>query len=212
MNIDNNDNNNNNNNNAGFGVRFFAAVLETLLYVLIFLIPLYLVIRSFRGYETIDPVHGLVNIFTFLVVFTNLGLLLYFIYNLYFTSNYGGNIGKLLFGLKVVDQNSERYVDYKTAFYRNWVGYMFSSTLLWLGFLRVITNPGKLAWHDELFNTKVVRTTGTYAGILSLVLVLGLVSFTAKITFDEIKGSRFVQEMIRELDDDPLIDPDNIEV
>ena len=92
--------------------------------------------------------------------------ILMIIYTLFFVGKFGGTLGKLLFGMKIVDRDSGEAIGIKRAFLRTYLGYTFSSQFFGLGYWRIVKHPEKLAWHDELFNTKVVITRGPLLGII----------------------------------------------
>lgn len=163
--------------NSGFLARIFAALLDrvvgALITLAIVLIPLQVLgIKSlFMG--DLKVVALIICLLVFLRV-------LEIIYTLFFVGHFGGTIGKLLFGLRIVDRDSNDAIGVKRAFYRNYLGYLFSSQFFGLGFLRIIKHPEKLSWHDELFNTKVVSLHSKVLGILSFIilpLVMGFMVF-----------------------------------
>ena len=106
------------------------------------------------------------------LLFIFIGGVIQIFYHVYFVTNYGGAIGKLLFGLKIVDANTNELIDKKRALYRYIAGYPFSGVFFGLGFFRIIKHENNLAWHDELFNTKVVGSNKDAMGYLSLFMLL----------------------------------------
>lgn len=71
------------------------------------------------------------------------------------SSRLQGSIGKIVCKLKVVNAAGER-VEFGTALGRNF-GKILSSLLCGIGFLSVLWNDNRQAWHDQLAKTFVVR-------------------------------------------------------
>ena len=164
------------NNNAGFTVRLFATLTDSIIEVLLFVLGLYLFVSllSVENFVT-STLNLVIYILTFLLFF---GILRLF-YSIYFITHFGGSLGKLIFNLKIVDNKTEELLSNKRAFYRVFIGYAFSAQFLGWGFLRVIKNPNKFAWHDELFNTKVVSKGSVFSGVMIFVGVMILTGFLA---------------------------------
>ncbi|WP_213086221.1 RDD family protein [Roseateles sp. DAIF2] len=70
----------------------------------------------------------------------------------------GATPGKLLTGIRVVDARSGARPSPAQAALR-WVGYLLSALPLGLGFAWAGFDPDRLAWHDKLAGTRVVRRT-----------------------------------------------------
>ncbi len=176
-------------NNAGFLRRFIAYYIDLLIYLVLFTVPFYLMLKEavnkvntfvpkpYVGQDTTDILElvanfaPFINIFVFACVFFLLGAIAWLFYQVYFVSHFGGTIGKLVCGLRIKDSRTDANLDSKTAFYRSYPGYMFSSAFFGLGYLRIIKNDQNLAWHDELFNTKVVKEGSILPGVISFVLL-----------------------------------------
>lgn len=100
---------------------------------------------------------------------------------------FGGSIGKLITGLRVVNSHHQ-FLSFKHAFFRQTVGYQFSAILLGLGFLGISKDLQRQGWHDKAIGSYVVIVhPHWYLGIVfSLVafvlsgcmLYQGIVSFT----------------------------------
>ncbi len=67
----------------------------------------------------------------------------------------GQTIGKMIFNLRVVS-DAGKPLSYGQALKR-WLGSLASGLSLGLGYLRVALNRDKLAWHDIIAHTLVVR-------------------------------------------------------
>jgi uncharacterized RDD family membrane protein YckC len=84
-------------------------------------------------------------------------VLVYYYYG-YFYSKSGASPGKSLLGLKVVDAISGKYLDYWTSFKREVFGKLLSTIILCIGYMMAGFRKDKMALHDLLFNTRVVKT------------------------------------------------------
>lgn len=173
--------------NAGFFVRAAAVTLDSLLALLLLGAPL--LIFTYK-LESFNLESRIVAAFTYIIVFGLLSGFISSIYYAYFTSKFGGTLGKLAFGLRVVDKDENSKIDMKRAFWRNIIGYPFSSSFFLLGFFRVFKNPERLAWHDEIFNTKVVAEGKKLTGIFIFILTILLLGFVFYVNIHNV-GSFF---------------------
>jgi uncharacterized RDD family membrane protein YckC len=168
--------------NAGFAIRTLALLLDTSISAtVLILLPsyVYFLLTKDLGIESV------VNSGLLL-----LGLLfslsaLYVFYQTYFISKFGGTPGKLLCGLQVRDYETGNRISMKTAFLRQTAGYAFSSQFFGLGFYMITRSKENRAWHDELFNTVVLREGVWWYGLISYLLILLLKGY---IVFEAIKG------------------------
>lgn len=164
--------------NAGFTIRLFALILDFMLTMGLLSLPVLLVLRSFATSPDTFLMPTLIGITTYMFVTLMLFGILTFIYVILTTSRLGGSFGKLLYGLRIVAAETEQYLDTKTTMYRFLPGYAFSSAFFGLGFIRVIKNEKNLAWHDELFGTKVILFGNWLPGaMLTVALVVYWVYF-----------------------------------
>ena len=151
---------------AGFWVRFLALYLEGHLTLLVFSFWVYSISQS----QTLTQLwQGLVAIFVFFVLpYAVISIFL----RAYLTYRFGGGIGKLLTGLRVIDSD-KKFLSFKRSLFRYTVGYTFSSVLLLLGFLSVIKDPQKRGFHDKIVGSYVVitQTLWPFALILWLIVV-----------------------------------------
>ena len=163
-----------NQRNGKFIERLLANILDFQIIMSVILIPS-LLPRFLTG----QSLFGLNLFFYYFSVFM-LSAPLGTLYSTIFISKFGGTLGKLLFGLRVENRDSNELIDKKRAFYRSTLGYIFSGQIFGLGFWRIIKNEENLAWHDELFFTKVLKykkgTLGCIAMLVMLVL-LGVLLF-----------------------------------
>jgi len=78
-------------------------------------------------------------------------------YFIYFTGSSGQTLGKKIVKIKVVKKSSTAPPSYTSAFLREVVGKMISAVVLGLGYLWVIGDKEKQAWHDKIAGTVVIR-------------------------------------------------------
>lgn len=134
---------------AGFWVRFLAEYLEAFLGLLVFS---YVVFSLSQSTTLAQVLQGLVSFLVFVAL--PWGIIRIFLTS-FLTSKYGGGVGKLITGLKV--ENSEhKYLSFKRSLFRYTIGYLFSGVLFGLGFLAVIKDPQKRAFHDKMVGSYVV--------------------------------------------------------
>ncbi len=135
---------------AGFLIRLQAHLIDWQLYLLMIIGPISLFVGKLPKLEQILPATG---IFLYLVIF-----ILPLISNLYhitFTSKFGGGIGKLVSGIKVVYEDGKLLTFWQSAF-RLFVGYFVSGLLFGLGFFWIIKDQEKQGWHDKISGTRVL--------------------------------------------------------
>jgi uncharacterized RDD family membrane protein YckC len=81
---------------------------------------------------------------------------IFFFYHATFeSSRLQGSIGKIVCKLKVVNAAGER-IPFGTALGRNF-GKILSSLVCGMGFLIVLWNDNRQAWHDQLAKTFIIR-------------------------------------------------------
>lgn len=64
--------------------------------------------------------------------------------------------GKRLIGIRVIKESGEP-AGFGTMFFREWIGKFISSLFFGLGFLWILIDKDRQAWHDKLFSTYVVQ-------------------------------------------------------
>jgi len=136
---------------AGFGDRLFGDICDGVIAVLLALPVYFIVDRLVLGHERgfLDEEHPLGAADVFLWVF--------FLWNLtYLVGKTGQSWGRKLAGLKVVDGDGD-VIGFWRSLGRNVFAAFVSAPLLYLGFLWVIWDGRKQAWHDKVFRTYVIR-------------------------------------------------------
>lgn len=155
------------NHPAGFWVRLLADLIDLFLLSLAFSAMVFVLADS----QTLAQL--VYNLLFFLVVLLlPLGILSIF-YRPYFTHRFGGNIGKLITGLRVTDLEG-RLLTFKRSLFRYFIGYAFSGVLFGLGFFSIIRDPDKRGFHDKATPSKVVITGNLWP--LGLVILITLMT------------------------------------
>jgi len=149
---------------AGFLLRLLAASTQTSVLYLLHTLFWFLVISKSQNLAEFMYYLSLYFIFCCLPWYPTITLLMS-----YLTSKFGGNLGKLLTGLKVVSKNGS-YLPFKKALFRATIGYTFSTLLFGLGYLNIITDFQKRAWHDKTIGSYVVKKNNIW--ILSIIILL----------------------------------------
>lgn len=165
-----------NKKNAGFIIRFLANKTDSLFLTALLSLPVFMTFLRIPSLDNLLNSSGL-NLAVYFFCALMLSSILYTIYTVYLTTSMGGGLGKLLFGLNIVDRDTNSFIDTKTAVYRLFAGYSFSGAFLGIGFLRIFKNPENLAWHDELFNTKVVIKGSWLPGALAFIFLSGYFTY-----------------------------------
>jgi uncharacterized RDD family membrane protein YckC len=132
---------------AGFWIRVAAALIDTILLILVFLIPIYLIYGS--GYWTSqNAAEGSWDVLIQYIV--------PLVLTVWFWTKYLGTPGKMALRLRVVDANTGKAISSRKAVGR-YLGYYVSAIPLLLGFIWVGIDKKKQGFHDKLAGTVVVR-------------------------------------------------------
>lgn len=118
-----------------------------------------------------------------------------------FTHWFGGTIGKLVFGMEVVDEQGKR-LSFWRVIWREWFGKMVSGMALWLGFIWIFIDKDRRGWHDMMAGSKVVvkRKSFLLLGLLVMVILLTANAAAIKAVWDKAKSnSRLYQEIFRDI-------------
>lgn len=116
---------------ATFLMRLFAYIIDNLIFI-----PVYF---------ALDKVS---NINLFVIALSTA-------YYVWMTGTYGATIGKMVAKIKVVKENGEK-LSYSDALVREIASYL-SAVILFIGFLNVLWDSKKQAWHDKLAHTIVIQ-------------------------------------------------------
>lgn len=142
---------------GGFWVRFVATCVDGMV-LSVLQAPFSLVIQFLQGFSMAasnDVTHPLF-ISSQLAGWIISAVAIYFYYGMFY--RYGGATpGKMLFNLRVVDARWGSNISMARTFRREFLGKMLSAILLLGGYFLAGLHPQKLALHDLLSSTRVVR-------------------------------------------------------
>ncbi len=137
---------------AGFDVRLIADIVDGLLGFLI----------SLAGFLAFDKwafhldMMALVEPDRHVGAF-DLAALIWFVFNMtYLVGRTGQSWGRGYMRIKVTDYSGQP-IGFWRALFRNLFALLISALPLYLGFLWIIWDPSKQAWHDKVFKTIVIR-------------------------------------------------------
>lgn len=133
---------------AGFWMRFWAYLLD-------------LIVVGSLNRLLIKPVFRLLDIpvaeFHLFAPITIVTAIVFYLYFVLMTKYFGQTLGKMVFGLKVVNLDGNNSpLTWGTVLFREWIGRFISSTVL-IGYLIVAFLPKKQGLHDLFTDTTVVH-------------------------------------------------------
>jgi uncharacterized RDD family membrane protein YckC len=131
---------------AGFWMRFWAYLLDLLV---VGSIERILIKPLFRALEI--PLAEF-NMFAPISIASAVTFYLYFVL---MTRYFNQTLGKMVFGLKVVNLNSGK-LTWGTILFREWIGRFISATII-IGYLIVAFLPKKQGLHDIFTDTSVIH-------------------------------------------------------
>ncbi len=106
---------------------------------------------------------------------TLVGLLIAFLYYILYWVNYdGATPGKKLMAIRIIKDDDSK-LTYPVAFIR-YLGIFLSSFFFGLGYLWVIWDKKKQAWHDKLAGTVVIKTKNKPKTVLAILLSILFIS------------------------------------
>lgn len=122
-----------------------------------------------------DATDALNRLFLYLVLLILVYPLIYSLFVSYLISSFGGTLGKLLTGTKIILSDGKN-LSFWRAFFRNRIAYIVSGLLFWLGFVWILVDKERRAWHDQIVDTYVVVRDSRFAilGIVSIVVLVFL--------------------------------------
>ena len=163
----------------------YHRVISYLIDVLIYNTPFLILVYWFSGtYSTQLFFNRLITFFALLLIF---GLCLPFIKS-YMVSSFGGTFGKILTGTEILSIEDNK-ISFWRAFLRNYLGYMVSGILVWLGFIWIFIDKDRRAWHDMIAGTyvKIVNKSMVLVGLIIMVVVFSLNVFLIKNSISNFK-------------------------
>lgn len=132
---------------AGFWIRFAAALIDTLVFIVVFSLPLTLIYGAdyWTSNQTVAGSWDFLLTYVAPVVIT-----------VWFWVKYLGTPGKMALRLRVVDAHTGHAISTPKAIGR-YLGYYVSAIPLCLGFIWIGIDKKKQGFHDKLAGTVVVR-------------------------------------------------------
>lgn len=180
---------------ASIKLRILAAFCDILIYLLFYELLLYLVTSA----VTIPAIlNGLLVLGITATIIYPLAIPLL---NIILISSYGGTPGKLITGLEIVDERGKK-ISLVKAFFRNYVGYVISTSAFFLGFIWIAVDKQRQGWHDMIAGTKVVvrdKSTQLYAAVAIAMLLAVNIVMILNITRNLQKNSGLYSEMINNI-------------
>ncbi len=141
------------------------------------LILLFLPTKSFFPVDIINQSASFTSSFIPLLMIYALTIVLYYSYYATTTALFGGTVGKLLLGLKVVDISTGQKIGWIKSLIRHGPGYFVSSLVFYIGFIWIAFDAKKQGWHDKIAGTVVVDTKKRWGGWAIAGLIIGLMIF-----------------------------------
>ncbi len=138
---------------AGFFIRLVAYVIDSIILTvcaLFLLLNLFILIKFFSNYN--GNISEVVN--SVLIPFYFFSYLLKCFYFTFFHSYNGQTVGKLMCGIRVVDQKGKNLSTFKS--FIRFLGYYLSLYCLGFGFFWVLIDKKNQGWHDKLAGSIVV--------------------------------------------------------
>ncbi len=187
-------------------MRLIAAIIDSTLWFLFFLILINWISRA-------NDLQPLLDSLLSTIIILLISYVLWQIVQALLTSKLGGSIGKLITGIKVVNQ-SGKTLTFKRALFREQIGKATSSLFFGLGYFWIIIDDKNQGWHDMVTGSKVVKE-GKYGiglgilGLASLFIINFLVISSTISNFQRNKhiylnliqdAAREIQRTINEVD------------
>ncbi|WP_307311815.1 RDD family protein [Neobacillus driksii] len=131
---------------AGFWMRFWAYLLDLI------------VIGSIERL-IINPLFRILEIplveFNMFAPISIASAIIFYLYFVLMTKYFHQTLGKMVFGLRVVDLKSEK-LSWGTILFREWIGRFISATIV-VGYIVVAFLPRKQGLHDLFTDTSVIH-------------------------------------------------------
>jgi len=126
--------------------RSYAFFVDDLIVTFLLFVAFY---NNFSSAKSVEEVIVLTNNLFVYIVFLKV------VYHTFFVWQYGATMGKMLFGMRVVDEKSFQKLDFSKSLIRAVVR-IFSEALFYLGFLWGVINPTRQTWHDKACGSIVI--------------------------------------------------------
>ena len=175
-------------------MRLQAHIIDALLLLFLVASSLRLIVVITSIEKLLPPLGLLLYVLAFLLPVAIL------LYRVVMTAKFGGGVGKLVSGVKVVTPDGQ-LLKYPQALFRFIVGYFVSGIFYGFGFLWIMKDKECRGWHDQVSGTLVVRNdekrwiVGTAVMFFLLVLTSGIIYSSIQ----SIKENGELQSQIRDL-------------
>ena len=126
--------------------RSYAFLVDDLIVSFLLFIAFY---NSFSNAKSMEEILVITNNLFVYIVFLKV------VYHTFFVWQYGATMGKMLFGMRVVDEKTFQKLNFANSLIRALVR-IISEALFYLGFLWGVLNPTKQTWHDKACGSIVV--------------------------------------------------------
>jgi len=134
---------------AGFWIRFVASLIDTLFLVVIMSTALFAIYGEAYFSAERTGSFGIWDVF-FSYIMPIIIVIVFWIYR-------SGTPGKLILGIKIVDQKTGGKLTVGQSVLR-YIGYYISMLPLMLGFLWVAFDKKKQGWHDKISGTVCIKS------------------------------------------------------
>lgn len=180
---------------AGFLIRLQAQIIDSTFWLLTLIAPAWYIANYYRSLQELIPALGIWFYYLAFVVPT-----LSLLYKVILTIKFGGGIGKLSCGIKVVGEDG-KLLKLWPATFRYIVGYFISSLLFGLGFLWIRRDKNKQGWHDQISGTYVCyhKIKRWIIGSALMIILLFTNSFLISNMIKSIKENELLKNQIQTL-------------
>lgn len=173
---------------AGFLLRLVAHLVEKSFSLTI---VSFLMVYLSQQTSIPDLVNGILIALTVSIFLTILGM----IYTVATTHYFGGDLGKLLTGLQVKNEDGSP-LSFKKIIFRQLLAHRFSSLLFGLGYVSIIKDPQSKAWHDKTVNSNVFKVHNLLPlSVIVLILVSIISGFLLKTSISNFAKSPIKDEV-----------------
>lgn len=147
-------------------LRFASSLFDLLFYVFLFILYLSVLDKATKVTTFLDILlNGLILLLFMPIIFSFI--------NSFLISRFGGTLGKLIYGLKIVREEDNARLSFWRAFFREQIGRSVSNTLFGLGFIWILIDEKKRGWHDLISDT-LVLIRNKFLWILGTALTIAL--------------------------------------
>ncbi len=126
--------------------RSYAFLIDDLIVSFLLFVAFY---NSFANAKSMEEILVITNNLFIYIVFLKVA------YHTFFVWQYGATMGKMLFGMIVVDGENFQKLSFSKSLIRAVVR-VFSEAVFYLGFLWGVLNPTRQTWHDKACGSIVI--------------------------------------------------------